>query len=531
MPFVDRREGAPTPGRAWRRCGQHQPALAVKVAPLLFLLVLAGARVEAAPLDEPFVGGLSFSGPTSGTLAAIYWNPAALGLVRGTQVMFAGSMRAASTTVTRAPIDPLTGLPGTFAPGSATASDLMQPVQWPMGPGSFMGISSDLGGDRFTIGFATYMPNLQQTRYPLSPTGTEPTRYQALEIDLRNLALVPALSIRFAGDFRLGIAPGFLFSTGHLAFAQDTALDGGHAGLLSDCGGQPCGAENPAAAARYNIDSGNGLGDAKFSLTLGGGIYYRRQSLEIGLAYSSRPLGGEVSGVEVSGERTTVTQPPRVGLGPVTCRDVLMPANPGDASLRCVFGDLSYRLPDVWIGGVTWKLRPGLELTAMARWIWMHLHDRIDVRLTGPTLQAAGIPEHIVLYRGFRDVWDLRGRIAYWWRERIRVGAQLRLETSAVDPSAVNAAAVDGLKVQPMALAEARLTRHLWLGAGYGITFMPQVQVTTSVFKPAEATSCADAMGDLGKCQARLSGQARPSAAGTYTRAVQDFGLTVTAKF
>jgi hypothetical protein len=529
MPFVDHHEGGQAPLRAWRRRGPLLLALALQVAALLDPV---GAGVDAAPLDEPFVGGLSFSGPTSGTLAAIYWNPAALGLVRGTQVMFAGSMRASSTTVARAPIDPKTGLPGgTFAPGSATANDLMQPVQWPIGPGSFMGISSDLGGDRFTIGFATYMPSLQQTKYPLSPIGAEPTRYQALEIDLRNLALVPALSIRFLGDFRLGIAPGFLFSTGHLAFAQDTALDGGNTGLKSDCGGQPCGAENPAAAARYNIDSGHGLGDAKFSVTLGGGIYYRHQTLEIGLSYSSRPLGGDVSGVEVAGERTTVTQPPRVGVGPVTCREVVMPSNASDASSRCVFGDLAYRLPDVWIGGVTWKLRPGLELTAMARWIWLHVHDRIDVRLTGPTLQASGIPEHIVLYRGFHDVWDLRGRIAYWWRERVRVGAQLRLETSAVDPSAVNAAAVDGFKVEPMVLAEMRLSHHLWLGAGYGITFMPKVQASPSVFDPKAATACADAGGDFGVCQARLSGQARPTAAGTYTRTVQDFGLTVTAKF
>ena len=131
---------------------------------------------------------------------------------------------------------------------------------------------------------------------------------------------------------------------------------------------------------------------------------------------------------------------------------------------RCVFGDLSYRLPDVWIGGVTWRLRPGLELSAMARWLWLHVHDRIDVRLTGPTLEAAGVPQHIVLYRGFHDVWDLRGRVSYWFRERVRLGAQLRVETSAVDASAVNAAAVDGLTVEPMALVEGRLSRHLWLG-------------------------------------------------------------------
>jgi long-subunit fatty acid transport protein len=487
---------------------------------LVVALVLATAgAARGSPLDDPFVGGLSFTGPTSASIAAIYWNPAALGLVHGTQIMIAGSVRYASTTVNRASIDPFTGQPSAAAnalsPGSATAHDLTQPVQWPIGPGAFMGISSDLGGDRFTIGFATYMPYLEQTTFSTSPTGAEPTRYQALQVDLRNLALVPALSVRFGGDFRVGIAPGFLFSTGRLAFAEETALDC----QTPNCSSLPKG-ENPAGDARYNVGSGNGLGDATFSLTLGGGLYYRRGNLEVGLSYQSRPLGGNVSGVEIAGDQTTATAP---GGLPVTC--------PTGSTTRCVFGDLRYNLPDVWIGGATWKLRPGLEVTGMARWLWLHTHDRIDVRLTGPTLESVGVPEHIVLYRGFHDVWDLRGRVSYWLRERVRLGAQLRVETSAVDASAVNAAAVDGLTVQPMALAEARVVKHLWLAAGYGIAFMGEVTANPSAFDPAKATTCAAAGGDLDACAARNAGMARPTAAGTYTRVVQDFGLTMTAKF
>ena len=128
-----------------------------------------------------------------------------------------------------------------------------------MGPGTYIGLSSDLGSDRFALAFAAYMPFVQQLHYPLSPTGDEPTRYHALTIDLRNLALVPALAIRFGSDFRIGLAPGFLFSTGHLLFAEDIALDNGKAGVESLCNGQPCGVENPAAAARYDISSGQGI--------------------------------------------------------------------------------------------------------------------------------------------------------------------------------------------------------------------------------------------------------------------------------
>jgi long-subunit fatty acid transport protein len=513
--------------RERRRRAPRAGVLAALPILVAVLVALVTRLTNAAPLDEPFVGGMGFNGPTSGNQAAIYWNPAALGLARGFQLTIAGTFRSTSTNVARNPLDP--GPPAMSLPTEyASAHNLMQPFQWPLGPGGFIGVSSDLGGDRFALGFAAYMPFLQQISYPLSPTGNEPTRYHALTIDLRNLALVPALSIRFGNELRVGVAPGFLFSTGHLLFAEDTALDGGNPGLNSNCGAGKCGVENPAAAARYDISSGNGLGDAKFSVTLGGGIYWRRRNLEVGLAYQSRPLGSDVPGVEVAAQQTTIALPPRDANAsgvPVTC--------PGAQSARCVFGDLSYRLPDVFIGGATWHVAPGLEVTAIVRWLWLHVHDKIDIRLLGPTLDATGLPQHIVLYRGFKDVWDVRGRVSYWFRERIRVGAGMRIETSAVDASAVNPAAVDALKLEPFALAEVRFGRRLWLGGGYGLTIMPDVTVPSSAFNPELATECVTANGSLSTpaCQGRLAGQARPSADGHYSAFTQDFGLTMTVTF
>ena len=59
----------------------------------------AGAiRPRAVPIDEPHVGGIGFSGPTTGDLAAIYWNPAALGLMHGLHVTFSGTGRLSTTT-------------------------------------------------------------------------------------------------------------------------------------------------------------------------------------------------------------------------------------------------------------------------------------------------------------------------------------------------------------------------------------------------------------------------------------------------
>ena len=476
--------------RRGRRRRRDPRALALLAAASLLLVA---TRAAASPIDDPFVTGMSFNGPTSGDLGAIYWNPAALGLMRGFQLMVAGTARWSSVGVSSTS-------PGQPA-GSATATDVRQPLQWPPGPGAYVALG--YGGDRFTLAFATYMPYVEQIHFPTSPTGDEPTRYQVLSIDLRNLALVPALSIRFGNDLRIGLSSGFMFSTGSLSFADDLG-----------------GAQNSAMDARYNIDSGQGIGDAKFSVTLGGGIYWRHKNLELGVSYQSHPLGGEVAGVEVAGDATTVTVPPGQpgGGSPVTCA--------GGQSSRCVFGDIAYRLPDVFIAGATWHLRPGLELNVMARWLLTHEHDRIDIRLVGPTLEANGLPQHIVLYRGFHDVVDTRARIAYWWRERLRIGGELRVENGGVDSSAVNAAAVDGWQLEPVILAELRLSRRFWLGAGYGLTIMPNVTVTDSIFGRFGACTNGDLNSDA--CKARANGTDRPPANGTYTSFVQDFGLTFT---
>jgi hypothetical protein len=172
----------------------------------------------------------------------------------------------------------------------------------------------------------------------------------------------------------------------------------------------------------------------------------------------------------------------------------------------------------------------------MARWIWFHMHDRIDIRLTSPALQAAGLPTHITFHRGFKDVWDTRVRVAYWIRERLRVGVAMRFETSAVSAADVNPAAVDGFKIQPMVMAELRVTRGLSLTAGYGFTYMPDVTVNSSNFDPSAAGKCMDPMkdnNDLTKpsCIARQQGLARPTADGTYGRTEQDFSLSMNVRF
>ena len=112
----------------------------------------ARGRAAAAPLDEPFVGGLSFNGPTSANLAAVYWNPAALGLVRGFQLMVAGIRRGCRPWTSTARRSTRHRHAGGRRPSRRRTARDLQPGRRRSGRAASSALSTDFGGDRFTLG-------------------------------------------------------------------------------------------------------------------------------------------------------------------------------------------------------------------------------------------------------------------------------------------------------------------------------------------------------------------------------------------
>jgi long-subunit fatty acid transport protein len=494
---------------------------------VLALVLASGLRVGAvrgSPLDDPHVGGVGFSGPTTGDLAAVFWNPAALGLLQGSQVTLVTSEQVALTSIQRSPIDPATGAPGgpqTFpeARGRGRRSSL----SWPPGPGTFLAIGTAIG-NRFTLAAALYTPFAQRTTFAATADGQQPARYHMVEADLRNVALVPALAFRIGNELRLGFAPGFLFSTGRLAFDEDTAL--ATPGLM--CDGSPCGVENPSAAARYTIGSGLGLFDASVSFTLAGGLHFRRGRFEAALAYASPPLGTQGGGVVINAPRTDVTPPPRLGVGPSLC--------PADHPAPCMFGRIAYDLPAVFTGAVTWHATPTVAVTAVARWLTYSRHERVDVRVVSApavALRDQGIPDSVRLFRGLRDVVEARIRVERELAAWLRVGAAVRADTGAVAPSHLSPGIVAGPTVEPAVMVELRAPSWLRLTAGYALAVTPAATTETSVFDPTAAVACEEARGDLAspECYKRLAGAARPTAAGRYSAIGHTASLNATFRF
>lgn len=507
-------------------CSRHQLARGLAFALGLLLVTADSPRATGTPLDEPFVGGVGFAGPTTGDLTSVYWNPAALSLLTGTELHLSGMVRSTRTTVQRAPLDPTSGRPG---PGvsfpEALGNETTWPKPWSPGPGGFLGIGANVLG-RFTLAVAAYWPSFEHVRYSPGADGNPPTRYHGIELDLRNFALVPALAVRMGKHLHVGLAPGFLFPAGRFTFDEDTAINQGSPGITASCGGLPCGFENPAAATRYEIDAGQSPFATSPAFTLGAGLHYQRGPLSIGVGYASRALGNDGDGVRLDVQRGRITR----GSGATASS----PCPPKDTA-PCIDGELSYRLPDAYMLGVTWKEHERWSFTGIARYQTFSAHDRLVLTLAGPAGSGfgdAGVRSRIVLDRGFRDRIDLRVRGMRRFGPWGRVGMGVRVATSAVPRDHITPIAVDGLTFEPHAMAELRIGRVL-LRAGYALAIVPTQDVSSSAFAPGDAVSCVDSGYDLATsaCTAYRGGRARPTAAGRYRLSRHSLSLSLLARF
>ena len=167
----------------------------------------------------------------------------------------------------------------------------------------------------------------------------------------------------------------------------------------------------------------------------------------------------------------------------------------------------------------------------MARWLWTHEHDQLISVWSARRWRPRNSPSTSFFTGGF-TTWSIPGPGSpTGGASGCASGASCGSKMGAVDSNAVNAAAVDGLQIEPVILAELRLGRRFWLGAGYGLTIMPSVTVTNSIFGPTAAGTARAPPSwrpQYRALQSGANGTARPSADGTYTSLVQDFGLTFT---
>ena len=458
-------------------------------------------RAVAYPFLPPRPVPSAIAGPTDPHPAAVYYNPAALGPLTGNHVYLDGGARVHLGSVQL------------NANESTAASST--PISW-SDLASFVAATTDVQGNEVLHGgIAVYTPYTDFTQY-----GDTAVRYHARQHTMAVLGESLAASVRVTSRFWIGAGINFYEAWLRYNYDRDTAPYGGKA-LVDQpnalCNGAACGLENPLASQQVHLRGFNwGVG-----ATLG--ILVRPiDRLWLSLSWITRTYspGRGPDMALYDDQRPGVTPTP--GLAHL--------CNP---TLGCTGNDqISVVLPDVVYFGLRLEGTPRFEFEAGARYVNYGARRQLDVSLQGGVLDRLGksadarVPPQFLIDRGFQDAW------AFWvsgrWRVRdnIRLSPMLLFETSAVSPEVVNAASIDGNKLDLSLTAEWKPTRLVRIGGHVGGTAYLLGQAGQA-FSSRAVVDCVEHAYSLDYCGKVSAGQGLPSADGQYTMFVLHLGASI----
>ncbi len=460
-------------------------------------------RLLAAPMATPRVGGLTLSSPTAASLTSLYWNPAALGRMRGTRFLLDGSLRFTNLWVQRSSIDPSTGSPSS-GPGSVAFPSSNHLF---LTPDCYGALSTDLGGQAIVLGLAVYTPFAEMERFGKNevPGTSMPLRYHRVRSDWFNLFVTPVVAARLHRRFFVGVGLSYVRSMVRMSFFRDRTIREDYRPESTDYR-----VENPMRSELVDLETT----DNSFGFTLGVLINLPKR-VRVGVAYRSRALGLGRTDIESTGTAKVTRWSEEQGWHQVSGR-----------------GRVFYDLPDSLSVGVEWQANPRWLLDVSMEWMHFGLHRDLSFKLTGNEFRAEDMANWDVnfkRYRGFRDVWRLQVAGAFRPIEQVRLVASLLLETSALEKKWVNPAAVDNHKLDLLVAVEYTPHPMVTLGLGYSIQAMLPMDVDSG-FDPGATTRCVENKVDIvwsEDCNEVSAGRGLPTASGSYSLLVQKVGFSV----
>ncbi len=457
------------------------------------ILLVVTTRALAYPLMAPRPVPDAIAGPTEPHVAAVFYNPAAMGYLRGIHFFADGGVRY--------------GL-GKVALDSGGSSTVNAPAL-----DSFVGVTWDLATETLNIGLAAYTPFSEFSSYP----ATGPLRFHEQSLSFATLEETLAGAWQIESHVAIGAA--FVVDESWLdwRYARDLAPAGGSALVAQPnalCGGMACGYGNPLAQQTI------GLRGFDYGFGFAVGLIVRPvDRLWIGLSYTSHKAGGDISLRDSF--RARVTTAPGQGA----------PCGGPD----CTGGDrVLMTLPEMVQAGVRVTLGPRMDVEASWRFIHYGARSALDVSLQGGNLAKANVPPQFLLDRGLQNSYLVEASTRHKLSPTLRLSPSLTFETTAVDASAVNPAAIDAPKLDAAVTLEWKAWRSasttVLIGAHIGGTAYFRYHVQ-SRFDPVAGTACVDAAFSLDACGKANFGDALPSASGDYTFFVVNAGVAVGVQY
>lgn len=451
-------------------------------APCLALLsLLIAAPAHASPRTDPTMGRAVFTGATMWHATSIELNPSALGLGIRDELYLSGFAALDRYAIDRAGSDHV----------DATLAS----------PGGMAAFIWHTGND----GKITLAAHLRTSPAERFIENENALRYHILGGSHRTYAGGIGASVRFSSKFYVGVSLSAQTSYLKLRYARDTALEAGRdpmRGIDSDCGGAPCGIENPAATETYEVDVNTPLFSASNVIAANlGFIYVISRDVVLGAAYHAPP------GLAIQNQLTgtmAIEQAPRDGDRTVTGGSTVYLSQSASVDV-----ELRARLPQE------------LDLHVGFRWEDLSRMSTYDVRGYGSAFPGAGIPEWMPRTRGFQDTYALWGGVDQVDSGQLaRFGGRIGFETAAVPDQATSPWTIAPTSLTLDGGVQLRVAPQVVLQATYGLQYFPPVNVRDSAFDPQARLDCYDSGFDYSTpaCEAVRDGYAIPTAAGDYSR-------------
>ncbi len=447
-----------------------------------------------------YIGGVDPGITTMPVTTGIINNPAVIGKIENTRFSMYFSPVFQFLDVNRATISSVTGLP---SPGGDLVFD-------EVGYSNniydyFVGMTTDFGYDRITLGLAIYSPFRQEFKQLPSPL-----RYHLSDRNFFNLFITPVVSMKLHRKFYFGFGLSYIYSRFRLGLVRDRYLRAD----LPESAEERFEAKG-IANEKITVDSS----DNNFGFSFG--FYYLpKKWLEFGGTYRSKIRSLDSASVETHGKGYITRY--FDGEGYKTLE--------GNSKMETTF-------PDIISLGAKIKLSRNWWGDFTLSWIRWSSHQKLQVLLTGSDFTNVALRNwdlNISSYRGFQDVLTPQFTFMYKPHKGFNFNTAIRYLPPATPEKWVNPAAVDNHSLTLQFTASFEVFEFVNLKVGYGIDWMIPLNVENSGYDPNLARICIENHIDVvwcSECQDTYQGKAVSSGNGNYKRITHQVGIGVDFNF
>lgn len=416
-------------------------------------MAFAPGVARASGLENPHISD-AHGQPALANPYAVYFNPAALGGVHGTQLVADGAVVVGFTRYDRtAPLSPsASNTPSDPNRAAYVASNTGPNTAVGVSGIPFLGVASDFGSKTFFGGLAAYAPFGggvkwdKASRYAgssLLPGAVDgPQRWQSISVNDASLAGTAAFGARLGRGLSVGAG---LTLYSH-SIALDKALDGdGSDDVTAPNGGLK---EGRALLQVSGLDAG-----------VSGGLYWEDPSgaLRLGASYTSQPGLGEM--------RLKGTLEQKIGITPSATTDV----------------DVLQSYPDIVRLGAAYRASGSVDLRLhgeFARWSVLqnecvvHTGMPCAINPDGSSKTPGAVISNIP--SDFHDAFAVHAGVGYWPAKRTEIFFDGGVDSSAVPASSLGTTLFDSFKILGTVGVRHRFSERIFVAASYtGVYYLP----------------------------------------------------------